>query len=352
MSKEMFKLKHLAFYYDDLFKVSETEILKNVILGHYIFHLKKRGEKPLLILRAGDIVDEERLNHFKKKKFDNFYYLSLVSSDRNDLFFNSFNELHKISLIPNQEKIADEIIYHFSKLYFQGNENESLLLFVNSCFEFFFNLDVKLVKLIFRNNPKMYSKVLISSAMSIIVAISNGIYNTQILSDLYNASFLMDFSLSSRENTYFIQFACEAERKIPGSGLKLLSKLKVSKEERKLFFYHPIESFKLANNYKDKFYYPEILHCIKVQHENNEGTGFPHKLCKSTLSNWETILMTADTLVPFEEHLYSSLGEDKMIFNWVTNVEKTKNYHSSAFKSCLLKFKSSMNWAIGRKNVA
>ncbi len=343
-----FKVKNIEFFHDDLFKVSESEILKKNVLSSYIFHMKKRGEKPILILRAGDIVDSERLEHFKSKKMDNFYHLDLSKSEKAEVFYNYFNQLEKARLLDDQNKLAEEIIFEFSKLYYAGDGGDSLLLFVNACYEKFYNLDELYINSVFRKNPIMYSKTLITCSMAIIVALSNGVTDFSLLRDLYHCAFLMDFSISSHDISYFMQLACEAERKTPGAGLKFLNKAKVSEKEKLFFLNHPLRSKEFAMTLSESFLYPEILNIIELHHERSDGLGFPNKVFKTQMSRWENIISLADTLVPYEEFFYGGKEENTLARKWINEVLNNKNIKKWPFEKLLVRLKKAMSWAEDR----
>jgi hypothetical protein len=132
-----------------------------------------------------------------------------------------------------------------------------------------------------------------------------GYHDFKFLQDIYNASFLLEIGIIGPRYTYTIAQACENERYKPGSGLTYLQKKSVEAEVE-TFKNHPILSYERARNEcLEIFHYPETLELIKKHHEKTTGAGFPHSFSSAELSDWESVIIFLDFLVPFKDLMFT-----------------------------------------------
>lgn len=282
----------------------------SICLGHLFL---KMGEKYFLMLRAADFIDREFIEKYKKKGIEKFYYYPVANNNLIQKYQNFWNELKNSRLEKEKIQLIEMIFIELGKDYWiEGNEH-SFIDFIIACYNEFYNLGNDIINLLQSTSHILYTRAIQVGAHVLIAAMANGYTDFNFLKDLYNVCFVLDYGLVSTNFNWNIINACEFERNNPHLGKKAIKNILPNPDDYELFINHPIKSFELLLQEKEKFNFPEILWAIKVHHEKNNGSGFPKGLTYNVISDWESIIQYADYVVAFEERTYQN-GDYAFVF--------------------------------------
>jgi hypothetical protein len=138
----------------------------------------------------------------------------------------------------------------------------------------------------------------------VLFSLACGYRDPLFLREIYQAAWYLDAGLIDESFTYWVALACQAERMRPGEGGKFLIAQAASEKEHALFFTHPRRSYERAQNeLLARLSFGELLLSVLHHHEKSDGSGFPEKSCLSVLSDWEALMVLADSLVDYREEI-------------------------------------------------
>lgn len=338
----------ITFSKDELDTISLDEIKVNSISHSHLFYLSPGAKNAFLLLRAGDLVEEEFLNKYKEKGLKSIYELPVAEVEDIDFYRELFRNLEQARNEKERQVIAQSIAKKFGEDYWQES-NKSILSYALTCYEHFYKFNPEVIQKLQEKSMTLYSRAILGAAISVMTCLVHRICDPYFIKDLYNSVFVMDYGLlEADEFTYTLAFACETERNNPGQGLNYLRENNRSKEEQELFLNHPIISSEFAAKNIDIFFNPEIVDVIKYHHEKVDGSGFPEGFSYSAMSDFETFLMFSDYIVPFGEHIFQK-GDGRFVikkaFSFLSGGEQM---YSIPLKKILVKFESMMNWSINK----
>lgn len=261
---------------------------KNICEGHLYLSV---GERKFYVMKPGLFVDPEFV---KKHATHNstFDFQNVVNSEVKEKFKNQFRELKYLQFEKDLKGKCQQIIQYFHKIY---TTDEHFLSFALACYEEFCQLPVDVQKKMHETDMHLFRKALYSSAFSVIAGMVNDFYHYLMLKDFYHLTFCLDLGLCESQYSYFVAEACNAENRAPGTGKEYLVSEKASSNEIETFLKHPERSFNKIKSLSI-LSFEELGQAALYQHELSNGKGFPRGLTKGQVSNWEAVIIFADSL--------------------------------------------------------
>jgi HD-GYP domain-containing protein (c-di-GMP phosphodiesterase class II) len=304
LENENFEVSGLKFAKEQLETIKIEEIEKiNISPGH-LFYLSAKLGKPFLMLRAGDVITNEFIDKYKKKGFNSFYILYASNRETIDQYKAKLQNLKTLVYEKDLIETKTKIVNDFRDTFILGIKESNTLDFYIAYFETFNRNAPSIHHEIMESSVSLYTRSLQLSAFSVVLSLMSGYHDFNFLQDIYNASFLLDIGIIGSSYTYTIAQACEGERYKPGSGITYLQK-KSTPAEVEIFEKHPITSRERAlSELHESFNYKEVLNLIEVHHEKTNGTGFPAKLTSSEISDWESVVIFLDFVIPFSDVIF------------------------------------------------
>lgn len=250
------------------------------------------GPKRLSLLEAGQVIDK---NYLEKYKNSDLYLESVVNEVQLTEYKNLFTQLKSKKFEKEQREIAKLIVESVLKEWHDPSAH--ILTFAKACFESLNFIPMSELLKIDGTDLRLFKKSLYASALSVIIGISNDYFEFNLLKDLYQITFILDFGLCESSYSYHMANAVEAESIKPGAGLEYLEQSKASTKEKELFLKHPEKSHDLIESLSFHMTYPELMEIVLYQHETISGTGFPRGITKREVSTWDAVCLYADGIV-------------------------------------------------------
>jgi hypothetical protein len=346
-----FNVKGITFNKEELTTIALTDIKVDTISRAHFFHILPGGKRAVLLLRAGDYVESAFISKYIEKGMVSLYQLEICSEEDLSEYKMMWAELRAARTQRAQFLLRDSIIKKIAHDFWNSNE-KSFLSFMIACFEEFYVYDIDVLEKYQRLSMVLYSRALLTSAISSLTALCNGYVDHKFVKDFYNTSFIMDYGLIEYEDfNYALSLASESERNIPGSGLSTLEKYNRSEGEKILFTGHANISYEFAIQFADRFENPEVLDVIQMHHEKCDGSGFPNGYSYSALSDTETLLMFCDYLIPFQEHIFT-VGDGQTILNgYLKQLNELEGKYLLPINKLMANWEMMMNWAIEKKQL-
>jgi hypothetical protein len=166
-----------------------------------------------------------------------------------------------------------------------------------ACFEEFSLLPQEVNSKIHEIDLHLFRKAIYAGAFAVITAITNNFYDYTVIRDFYNLTMCLDIGLCETNYSYFVAEACNQENQRPGTGRLYLEQERASSQEIDVFLKHPEKSYAFFKKSKSLLAYPELAEVALYQHELSSGLGFPRGIPKGLVSNWEAVVILADSLV-------------------------------------------------------
>tara|TARA_Y100000780_G_scaffold232594_1_gene268529 strand:+ start:202022 stop:203080 length:1059 start_codon:yes stop_codon:yes gene_type:complete len=339
-----YSVKGITFTKDELELVKLSDIDANSVSPCHIFTFIQ--ERPFLLLRAGDFVEEEFLVKYKRKGIQSFYCLNIASEKESQKYKTIFSKFNNAKNEIQRRRVKDELVKIFADDYWKQSD-KSFLSFVSACFDQFYNLPEDVVVSLQESSLVLYSRALLTSSFSVMNCVMHSILDTNFISDLYNASFMMDYSLGGRkEFNFLLSIACEKERNAPGSGIEFLKARNDASKELLEFTEHPNLSAELALEHSNCFYNPETVDFIRYHHEKADGSGFPGGHTYGAISETETILMFGDNITPFEEHIFQNYDGALLVKEGLSKLKKLTIQNKLPLNTTLSLWEEAMKWGV------
>ena len=306
-----FNINGISFNKTDLVTVPIKNFSVGTISNGHVFLIL--GNKPFLLLRAGDYIDGEFLQKYLDRGLESFWFLEIADKDTITKYHSLFSELRNSKSSKLQAISSEKIYISFVKDFILENK-VSFLSFIVAAFNTFYRFDHGTALKFHQTSTTLFDRALVTSAHSILVTMSNGFKDYNFIRDIYNLAFIMDIGLLEGEFSYNIQKACEQERNYPGTGTAYLQSVSKQPEELDLFMHHPSFSMHYAESMPDRFEYPELCQVLAIHHEKFDGSGFPNGYFRSSISSWECILNFVDLVTHYKTRNYNK-GDGKSILN-------------------------------------
>lgn len=331
---------------DDLNSVPLVDLKANSISRSHLIHMLPGNRKAMILLRAGDYIEQSFITKYLEKGMVNIYELPIVDPDELAAYRGFLARLKVCKTEREKFMVRDEIIKHLA-IDFYKNEKSSFLNFVVACFDEFY-IYPNLTMDRFQNvSMVLYSRALLTSTVSVIATLTNNFVDYDYLKDFYNTCFIMDYGLVEYELfNYTISMACESERKEPGTGLNLLKRMRRSEGEIGLFKNHPEVSFEYAQTHSQMFKNPEVINMVKFHHEKVDGSGFPKGIAYSALSDAETLLSFCDYMIPFSEHEFALGDGHTIMFDYFEHLKTFDGQPLLPILKVINNWDAIMKWAI------
>lgn len=341
-----YNVNGVTFSKEDLKSINLSEIKINTISRSYLIYLPPNEKNAFIISRAGDFVEQELIDKYRSRGLTSLYELQIANPKEIEAYKSLFIKLESLKSEKDKQIQIQAIAKKFGQDYWIESD-KSFLSFALVCFEHFYMLEPKVVEKMQQTSMTLYSRAILGAAISVMNCFIHRICDPYFIKDLYNAVFIMDYGLvESDEFSYSLSNACETERNNPGQGLIYLKENKRSEKEISSFINHSLKSAEYAENFRDRFFNPEVIDIIKYHHEKTDGTGFPLGISYSAISDMETFFMFSDYMVPFGEHRFQK--DDgrfiiKKSFAFLRGAEEIDNIPVQKIFS---RWESFMDWAI------
>ncbi len=318
-----YSINGITFNVEELKSVKLDQLKESSILDAHLFFQPVKAMKPILLLKAGDIVEAEFLEKYKTQNIESLCSLPLSAGQSNyqecfSRFTNAENEIER-------QIVAQEIVELFMNDFYLENENISFLSYSKFCFEYFYSLPTKVATNLSSKSLVLFSRAHLCASLGIMTCLVNKIVDPAFLKDFYNVIFCMDIGLLDEgELSYSVLDACERER-VSHGGIDFLKNQKRPQREIDLFINHPRRSVAILEKYKSYFNSPEIIDFIKYHHEKADGSGFPDKIPYDSITNIETFLNFSDFIIPFRSIDYFIGDGRSIIKDAFDSLEKEKS---------------------------
>jgi hypothetical protein len=264
-----------------------------------IFIITPSG-KILRLKRAGDVLEAAWREHYSHSQ--QLRLLPLVNTDR----VQSLTELYefwKLAQDPEEVEVAANAFVAAVKSGMGQHGGLTMLDWAMTCHALF-EPNKQLIEEFQAQHVVLYRRGLMVSSLSVLFSLACGYRDPVFLREIYQAAWYLDAGLIDESFTYWVALACQAERTKPGEGGKFLITQSASEKEHALFFTHPRLSYERVKvELEALLNFPELLLSVLHHHEKSDGSGFPEKSCLSVLSDWETLMVLADSLVDYREEV-------------------------------------------------
>jgi len=204
-----------------------------------------------------------------------------------------------------------EIVQTFKECH--SNE-EHFLTFAIACFSEFNSVSHEQLLKLHEADLHLFQKALYSAAFAVIIALCSDYHHYPMVKDFYNLTLSLDLGLCGANYTYFVAEGCNHENQNPGKGKEHMIKLGASAQEIELFLAHPQQSYDYVKNSSSVLVNVELAEVILYQHELSDGSGFPRGIRKDRVSNWEAVVLLADSMVEIQyEHAFERVCFEYLI---------------------------------------
>lgn len=321
-----------TFYSKALDQKIDKESLKTIQLDDLnkfkvcpgqVFYFTK-SDFPVLLLRAGDEIDPSWIERYKKKGVENLNLYEVADSENFADIKKLFEQLKNKDSLENDLESIYKVKKWFAEVYYSGTQRGSLLDLIIIGKEIFLKISRGHKEKIKETSVIIYYRSCLVAAFSLFIAMSLGYYDFKVLSDIYNAAFLLDYGLINEKFNYNIFLACQKENENPGEGSRFLKG--VSKNDFQLFQEHPVNGKNLVvDELKEIFNHVSICNVIKKHHEQKDGKGFPLGLVSSELTDLETLIIFSDMIIPFTKNNFDVADGQEYLKKQIVKLEKKNN---------------------------
>lgn len=337
-----FAVKGITFSEEELTTLKLDELKVDSVSPAHLFMFLKGN--PVLMLRAGDYVDQDFVDKYKGRGVASFHCLSVAATSETQVWLNLFTLLELSRGEKEKRAAKDAFVRAFGDHYWRQS-SKSFLSFAKACFDRFYALPVDIARDLQATSHTLYSRALFASAVSVAHCYIESLADIKFIQDAYNAAFMLDYGLARQDDFNFLLMeACEAERKRPGAGLSFLESRKDSQKERRAFFNHPEESALAAQEVENSFNFPEIIEHIRYHHEQADGGGFPNGYTRSALAQSETALVFADHMAPFEEKVFKAGDGFETVTGSYEALKKSAQDQNLMIERPLALWEAAINW--------
>lgn len=341
-----FNVSGIKFTKEDLSTVLLTDIRAGSISHSHFFHILPGSKRAILLLRAGDFIEQSFITKYLERGMVSLFQLEIVTQEDINIYKEFWAELKKSrsekDLFSHRDSILKKVV-----LDFWSGEEKSFLSYVIATFdEFYFYPDHVMDK--FQSiSMVLYSRALLASSLSTLVALVNNYLDYNFIKDFYNTCFIMDYSLVEYgQFHYTVSMACEAERKLPGSGIDLLVRMNRSEGEKQLFLNHPELSHEFASTQLEHFRNPEVIDLLLTHHEKQDGKGFPNGYAYTAISDAETLLAFCDNMIPFAEHFFEKGDGNRILNHGYYELTKLEKKELLPIRKIMHRWLTMMNWSL------
>lgn len=318
---------------------------QTIARSHYIYFLPEKNI-PVLLLKAGDFVEPSFVAKYHERGIETIYELPMVNQQILAKYKSFWSRLADCKTQQEQFQTRDEIIKHICYDFFEKND-KSFLSFTIAAFEEFHFFPSFVVDKLQTTSMTLYSRSLLIGSLSAVTSLVTGYCDYKFIKDFYNTCFIMDYGLVEYEQfSYTISLACENERKDPGSGIFVLDNMNRPTSEKRAFLRHPVISHEFAQSQLEHFSNPELIDLILFHHEKTDGSGFPNGYSYSAMSDFETLMMFCDYMIPFSEHEFKKGDGHLVLFDFFGSLKEMKNQNYIPVKKIMTAWDSLMKWGI------
>lgn len=284
---------------DYLTPLSGDELSRWELAPGDIFIISPSG-KILRLKRAGDVLEPAWREHYSQSH--QLRLLPLVNTDRVQALCALYEVWNQAEDPSEAEEAADAFVDAVRSGMSEAG-GLTMLDWAMTCHSLF-KPDAQLVEEFQAQHVVLYRRALLVSSLSVFFSLACGYRDPIFLREIYHAAWYLDSGLIDDSFTYWVALACQAERIKPGEGGKFLIAQSAGEAEHALFFTHPRRSYERAQSeLQDQLTFGELLLSVLHHHEKADGSGFPEKLNLSVLSDWETLMVLADSLVDYREEV-------------------------------------------------
>ncbi len=341
-----YNVNGIAFSKEDLKTIALKDIKVNSISRSHLFYIPPKGKNAFLMIRAGDFIEQEFVDKYSAKGMESVWELQVATPEEINEFELILRSLDSSKNEKERLIISESIVKKFGEKYWKESES-SFLSFALTCFDHYYFLDQSVVDKMHKTSMTLYSRAILSAAISVMSCLVHRVVDAYFIKDLYNAVFIMDYGLlDADEFSYTLSLACETERNNPGQGMVYLEENNRSEQEKKLFRSHPIVSAEYIESQKGKFHNPEVTDIIRYHHEKADGSGFPVGFSYSAMSDMETFLTFSDYMVPFGEHIFQKGDGVFVIKKAFALLSENDDLSMIPVNKIMTRWESAMNWAI------
>ena len=243
-----FNIKGITFTKADLVELELENIKVGSLSRHHLFHFLG-NDKAILVLRAGDYIESSFVTDYLDRGMLNVLGLEVVREEelaRLQTFFTSYQTAKTERDLLNFRKEFFEL---FKDMYSNSSER-SFLAFVIFFFDEMYVFTDQILNTFQQTSTILFARALRISTLGVISSLLNNYLDWKYLKDFYNTCFMLDYGLVEYgQFHYALALACEAERVVPGSGVKKLEKMKRTEGEIQLILNHPTISFDFAKEH-------------------------------------------------------------------------------------------------------
>ncbi len=235
---------------------------------------------------AGDVIDHNYvLKFFKAQNTLPCNYR--MYSWNVDKFVSFMDELREAKSHSAREKVRVYFLNWFKNVFWNGKSEGSLLDLMEAAHRTFNDLPDRMVNEWKTKSLDLYRVYSLQGALMVCFSLALGYVDYRVLKDIYHLPFFFDSGLLKNLN-YSMVAAISEEWRDKGRPLQLLN----DAEEKKNFEEHSENPFILFPEAEEKFFYMKnLMPLISRHHEKTDGSGFPHGVKWSELSDLETLII-------------------------------------------------------------
>lgn len=276
------------------------EILKFKVLPGNVLYKTKSGHF-IKLFNAGDTLRSNDIEKYQGKGVTTLHLEQAIDEKEFEFLETHFKIIQESLLEPERLNSFKELMRWFQSSFWESEKELSLLAIVSACSKEFLKVAEEDLHEFHDKNLLIYNRAFVVAALSVFLGIQCGYRDYQVLSDLFNVSFLLDMGLCTEDFNYQVRLACEKERIAEGTGLAWLQE--TSSNKYQFFKEHPRHSYEFANEkLNEVLFNTGNTKIILRHHENDLGKGFPEGIEKAGMTEVESVVALADKLVSFENH--------------------------------------------------
>ena len=285
---------------NNLTPLAIKDFAKKIISDGHLY-LRASESRNFYVMKPGVFIDPA----FVKKHAATqtvFSYEQVISPPILFRFQQLFKEWKYLQFEKDFRLKSLEIVQTFKECH--SNE-EHFLTFAIACFSEFNSVSHEQLLKLHEADLHLFQKALYSAAFAVIIALCSDYHHYPMVKDFYNLTLSLDLGLCGANYTYFVAEGCNHENQNPGKGKEHMIKLGASAQEIELFLAHPQQSYDYVKNSSSVLVNVELAEVILYQHELSDGSGFPRGIRKDRVSNWEAVVLLADSMVEIQyEHAF------------------------------------------------
>ncbi|MCB9061945.1 MAG: hypothetical protein H6622_10520 [Halobacteriovoraceae bacterium] len=274
------------------------ELEKTIVSVGNIYWLKKVGT-PLMILKAGDPIEQSFLNKYAKLSSQ----LGIEYIKNGEVIANGEVCLMMLQKARNYNEVLmarSKYLSWFYEHFWMGKKKCGLLDLGIIFSRTFYKFDSEMTNHLIDNSFDFFKRSIIVAPFIVTFAMALGYTDFNFLNDIYKLAFFMNYNVEEKGIGFNTIKAMERERQKSGTGVSLLFIGENPGPELDLFLKSPLErTKKIYEKFSHLFNSPDVINLIKRVNEKVDSKGFPFSFSEINLTDLEMTIILFNNLFTF-----------------------------------------------------